>query len=72
MIANNAQRIMPNFGRYVFGCYCDLYDISLDKEYNIEDVIEIEKYVEETFIPGINEIMDQVINLYNVTLVMGS
>ena len=72
MIANNAQRIMPNFGKYTFGNYFDLYDIRYNKEYNIDDVIEIEKYIEETFIPGVSEIMDQIINLYNVTLVMGS
>ena len=71
MIANNAQRIMPDF-EYIFGSYRDLYDIRCNKEYNIEDVIEIEKYIEETFIPGVNEIMDQVINLYSVTLVMES
>ena len=72
MIVNNAQRIMPYFDNYIYGTYYDLYDIKLDKEYNIEDVIEIENYVEETFIPGINEIMDRIFNLYNITLDMKS
>ena len=55
MIVNNAQRIMPDFSGYISGPYFDLYDIRLDKEYNIENVIEIENYVKETFTPGVNE-----------------
>ena len=70
MIVNNAQRIMLLSDGYI-GSYCDLY-VTHDTEYNTEDVIEIEKYIEETFIPSVNEIMDQIINLCNVTLVMGS
>ena len=71
MIVNNERRAKPDFGNYINGPYFGLY-VGLDKEYNIEDVIEIEKYVEETFIPGVDEIMYQIFNLYNVTLGMKS
>ena len=58
---------------YIRQDFCNYF--RLDKyimEQYSEQKIEIEKYIEETFIPSVNEIIDQVINLNNITLCMKS
>ena len=72
MTENNERIITIDYDEYITGIYPFLYDIGLDKEYIFEYSIEVNNYFEETFIPGVNEIMDQIFNLYNITLFMKS
>ena len=50
--------------------YVSLRIFELDDD--IEKLKEIEKYIKETFIPSVDEILHQIINLYNITLAMES
>ena len=56
----NCFEIRPDFHNY-FGF------LKYKTDY-YEQEKEIEKYIEVTFIPSVNEIMDQVINLFNTTI----
>ena len=38
----------------------------------IEEINEVDKYIKETFIPGVDEILLQIINLYNIIILMES
>ena len=65
MIVINTHLITPIYN-YVFPRPYLAQDVC------VEEINEVDKYIKETFIPGIDEILHQIFNLYNITILMES